>query len=781
MKPLASDETRCPACGFVQADYTAKSHQLPNGTLLSDRYAVGMVLGEGGFGITYVGLDTRLGRKIAIKEFYMSGYVSRYNTFSYEVQVSEGATESIFLKNRDRFLDEAKVLASFSEEPGIVGIHDYFLENGTAYIVMEFLDGITLKEQLKQTGRINWEQTKEIFRPVLNSLNEVHKHGIIHRDISPDNIMLTKRGQVKLLDFGAAREFSQDNGKSLSVILKHGFAPEEQYRSKGQQGPWTDVYALCATMYRCLTGITPDESMERLVDDQLKPPAELCDCPQHVSDALMKGLSLFGKDRWQSEADLLQAFDPHESVVIECSFLGKQSNLDAEYTVYCTPSSEESIILSSSSTEQFPTVDSQPPVTVNAKLADNLTASDLLPVTYADNDNRNNRQIQQKKNYRWYIPCSIVLAVVLGVFIFINSWTGWLTISAKKYYINNGKIATGIVSIDNNQYYFNNNGVLQTGWNLIDGNMYHFGKTGIMHTGWLEFAEKKYYLDANGIMQTGWTTIDNATYYFDENGIMQIGWLEAADNIYYLNADGIMQTNWQTIDGKTCFFNEYGIMEKGLQTIDSNQYYFEDNGELHTGWLNLNGHTYYCSPSKNGAIAKGKWTIGTDHYYFLEDGTMATGNLQESQNILYCMNEKGQFQYSDRTLSQVYCEWATEQVSFLNRAGGPTWSTPQILNNPLENVISLQITVRIEKMDYGKCDGEWQVHIRTLDGAWNRIGFFRVENGTGVFNIEFNEPISLEAFVCTCYEGYNWSGSFYQDITELTYRSHDISAWGPVN
>ena len=314
MAELNNNGRFCPKCGFDRAAYTTEPHHLIPGTVLRGRYRIGRVLGEGGFGITYVGWDTVLNLKVAIKEFYMTGYVSRMNTCSASVRVSGSTHGEAFQKNRERFLDEARVLARFAEEEGIVGIRDHFEENNTAYIVMSFLSGVTLKEYLKQKGKLNWESTCRILMPVLRSLSEVHKQGIIHRDISPDNIMLTDRGQVKLLDFGAAREFASSDVRSLSIILKPGYAPEEQYRSKGQQGPWTDVYALCATIYRCLTGITPEESMERTFRDTLRPPHELCDCPPSVSAVLMKGLAVYAQDRYPSVTALLAALQGEQTV-----------------------------------------------------------------------------------------------------------------------------------------------------------------------------------------------------------------------------------------------------------------------------------------------------------------------------------------------------------------------------------------------------------------------------------------------------------------------------------
>ena len=294
------------SCGFDGSVYRTAPHHLIPGTLIRNRYVLGKVLGEGGFGITYVGRDAVLDLKVAVKEFYMTGYVNRNNTFSPMVEVSVGQHAEQFLKNKEKFLKEARVLAKFANEKGIVGIRDFFEDNNTAYIVMDFLTGETLKSHLKEVGKLSWQETIKLMTPVINSLAQVHKQNIIHRDISPDNIMLTDKGEVSLLDFGAAREVSDTDIKSLSVILKPGFAPEEQYRSKGQQGPWTDIYALCATIYSCITGVLPDDSMERMFEDNLKSPHELePSCGLAISNVIMKGMAVRQKDRYQTIDELL--------------------------------------------------------------------------------------------------------------------------------------------------------------------------------------------------------------------------------------------------------------------------------------------------------------------------------------------------------------------------------------------------------------------------------------------------------------------------------------------
>lgn len=296
----------CPACGFDSDAYTVLPHHLVPGSLVKQRYQVGRVLGEGGFGITYVGRDTVLNLKVAIKEFYMAGYVNRNHDASSTVFATLGTHRDTFTKNKEKFLSEARVLARFYEEPGIVGVRDFCEENGTAYIIMDFLDGVNLKDYLEKNGRLAPADAVALLMPVMRSLQRVHADGIIHRDISPDNIMVLEGRRTKLLDFGAARAVSQTDIKSLSVILKPGYAPEEQYRSKGNQGPWTDVYALAATLYRCIVGEAPDDAMERMYRDLLPAPAATeAACPIAISNVIMKGLAVRQPDRYQDVGTFL--------------------------------------------------------------------------------------------------------------------------------------------------------------------------------------------------------------------------------------------------------------------------------------------------------------------------------------------------------------------------------------------------------------------------------------------------------------------------------------------
>ncbi len=292
----------CPHCGFDEHASPPAPHQLPLRTILNGKYLIGRVLGEGGFGITYLGWDLNLDLKLAIKEYYPAGFVTREITGTNSITPFTGDSLEFFTRGRDKFINEAKTLARFYTLPGIVSVKDFFLENGTAYIVMEYLDGITLKQHLtEQGGKLSAAEVFALMEPLIKSLMEVHRAGLIHRDISPDNIMLAKDGSIKLLDFGAAREISSSGEKSNTVNIKTGYAPEEQYRTHGVQGPWTDIYALSATIYKCVTGITPDESLERIREDRLVPPSSLgVSISPGQEAALMKGLAVFQKNRFQN-------------------------------------------------------------------------------------------------------------------------------------------------------------------------------------------------------------------------------------------------------------------------------------------------------------------------------------------------------------------------------------------------------------------------------------------------------------------------------------------------
>ena len=291
----------CPKCGYDPEKDKHMEYALPPETILAGKYLVGKVLGQGGFGITYIGWDIPLERKVAIKEYYPSGQVSRNpgtrNLTWYSSEQSLHARQD----GMKMFLKEARKMVKADSIPGVVRVLDLFQENGTAYIVMEFVEGETLKARLLRDGSMDWEAAKKIFRPVISAMEQVHAFGLIHRDLSPDNLMLLPDGSVKILDLGAAKDLSLNSGASSMQVAKSGFSPLEQYIQRGGSGTWTDVYAMAATIYYTLTGTLIPGAVERLEKDTISWdfPA-LNRLPAQAREALKKALAVQAKDRTQT-------------------------------------------------------------------------------------------------------------------------------------------------------------------------------------------------------------------------------------------------------------------------------------------------------------------------------------------------------------------------------------------------------------------------------------------------------------------------------------------------
>lgn len=311
MNEWGKPDQACPVCGFIRNKYERAARWLPLYTVLERKIMIGKVIGEGGFGITYMGWDLNLQVRVAVKEYFPMGLATRETGQGRSCSISAlpGVRKDNYRQGLEKFMAEAQNLSRFYNLNGIVSVKDFFFANETAYMVMEYVDGVTLSSYLKgHGGRLSEQEVLALLHPVMESLKTVHAAGIIHRDISPDNIMMTKDGRMKLIDFGAARFAGGDNERSLTIILKHGYAPAEQYQSHGDQGPWTDVYAICATMYRMLTGEVPPGAMDRLHEDTLKEFKDLgCRVSVKTSYALLdRGMAIRVQDRYQSMDELIE-------------------------------------------------------------------------------------------------------------------------------------------------------------------------------------------------------------------------------------------------------------------------------------------------------------------------------------------------------------------------------------------------------------------------------------------------------------------------------------------
>jgi serine/threonine protein kinase len=298
----------CPHCGWLEGAPAESPLQLAPRTILGGKYLLGRVLGQGGFGITYLAWNLTTGGKLAIKEYFPLGISTRSDD-SLTVNAISAKNKQDLEYGLRKFAEEGQALARFKDRPGIVSMIDFLYANGTEYIVMLYVEGRTFKQYLAERGgRISFELALKILALVMNALGEVHSAGMLHRDISPDNIFVEEDGQTKILDFGATRYAMGEQSQSLSVILKPGYAPEEQYRRKGRQGPWTDIYALGATLYRAMTGHPPPEAPDRLAQDEIVPPSMLgVKIPRRSEAALLKALAVRAENRFQTVADFREA------------------------------------------------------------------------------------------------------------------------------------------------------------------------------------------------------------------------------------------------------------------------------------------------------------------------------------------------------------------------------------------------------------------------------------------------------------------------------------------
>ncbi len=311
----------CSECGYHEQESRDESALL-SGQVLKERYYVGRILGSGGFGITYLAYDDKTKKVRAIKEFFPREWVKRVDDHM-RVKFQDSDKAEMYHRGLEVFVNEARVLGTMSTDPVIVNVSDFFRENNTAYIVMEYLQGMTLAEYMSKKGRLFEEkQALAILKKIANPLHELHELGMLHRDISPDNVMLIDDNVVKLIDFGAIRQYAGYDRKSMSVLVKPGFAPPEQYDNMGKQGPWTDVYALAATYYYLVTGKQPVPSMDRLKEDTLVP---LCERKPELSEKVSKviehAMVLNYENRIQGMMEFVKELKRAEGIAIPVPYL----------------------------------------------------------------------------------------------------------------------------------------------------------------------------------------------------------------------------------------------------------------------------------------------------------------------------------------------------------------------------------------------------------------------------------------------------------------------------
>ena len=316
----------CSHCRYVSGNFSMDNTLLKIGAILENRYLIGGLLGKGGFGITYLAYDMKLDCKVAIKEYYPVGMVNR-QVGNPMVTVMKSDAVNTFRDGARKFYDEAKLVAQFNGNPNIVNVSDFFYANNTAYFVMGYVKGQTLKSFLLENGVLSKEQSVRIIQDITNALQAAHGMKVLHRDISPDNIMLCTDGTIKLLDFGAARAVSNTMQQNMSVVLKQGFAPLEQYQRQGNQGPWTDIYSLGATIYYSMTGKVLKDPMSRMEDDS-KFLSNEYGIPSDIWNIIKKCLELKPEDRYHN-VDALRV-DLQNLEVKPASFHVKAASLSSD-------------------------------------------------------------------------------------------------------------------------------------------------------------------------------------------------------------------------------------------------------------------------------------------------------------------------------------------------------------------------------------------------------------------------------------------------------------------
>lgn len=298
----------CPHCGLSADTYRAEAGLLQPGTILMGKYIIGRVLGRGGFGATYLAYSSERNGAVALKEYFPSDIAGRAQGEE-KIAIVSDEKRALFEKGANRFFEEARTMARFNTNKNVVSVYEFFYENDTVYYSMEYLNGIDLKGYIdKKGGKLSEAEAVTIMHGVCEALVAVHSTQTLHRDISPDNIFVCTNGDVKLIDFGAAKQVVGDSQQVYSVVVKQGFAPPEQYRSNGKQGVWTDMYAVGASIYYAVTGTVPADSLNRSEDDSVPFDSEL-NLSEPFKAILQKCLRSKMEERYQSAIELLAELD----------------------------------------------------------------------------------------------------------------------------------------------------------------------------------------------------------------------------------------------------------------------------------------------------------------------------------------------------------------------------------------------------------------------------------------------------------------------------------------
>ncbi len=711
----------CEHCGYSERNQN-KPHQLPVGHVLQERYLIGRVLGQGGYGITYLGYDHVMEISVAIKEFFPSGSVSRERT----CQVMNTSRGDLFERGIKRFLQEARILAKLHAVPEIVKVYNVFQSNGTAYIVMEYVEGLDLRTYLKRLGRLlTPEETLQMLRPVIRALDKIHSEGLIHRDISPDNIMLQQSGRVVLLDFGTALDVEHigPDGQvthTTQTILKHGFSPIEQYQSNGNLGAWTDVYAMCATIYYCMTGHVPPEAPARLLDKKELLWHRIPNLSSEYAAVFVHGMGLSEKKRFQTMKEL-------------------------ERAIWKTPQPEP------------------PPPSPQPNFWKKL--KDIFSKCW-------------NKKRLILIPVAVVLSVAVIWSLFVNrekhAETGKTVISsptipAKSADTKTSEVSTSNVLISN--FSQSHSRLVQ---NTFGGNVPR-----------RQIATITFLDSHSGAPADAWDASDTQNHSV-------LGWVKPNGTYYdlYLAAEGGIYApkscerlfaefvNVTDIHFNGCFFTneatDMGHMFSNLVKLDSLDLSCFDTSSvlkmdsMFLGCKMLNNldlsnfdtslvthmNSMFRECNNLTEVNLGNWETGNvkDHSYFMTTTQIYNGDpweeLFESTIEEPSTTPATKEKYS--TIS-VNWNWSDKKYSSDGRTVGYREG------DPVKDCVSFDFLTTAEGKNGSKVSGKWIIILR-INGKWKNVGSLQVDGTTGSTKLEFEEPVTFDAF--TAYPAVRGSYSY---------------------
>ena len=318
----------CSHCGYNNDFIETDGNHLRRGTLLDrGRYIIGEALNSGGFGVVYRAFDTKLEIIVAIKEYFPGNLSTRIPGTS-EVISLTGNKREHYLQGKDNFIYEARILMKFDHHEHIVNCMNYFEENNTAYIVMEYLEGCSVKQFIAM-NTLDISAVNDIASAIMDALTSIHEAGFVFRDVAPDNIFICNNGNIKLIDFGAAIAIgSKIDGMVEDTIIKPGYAPIEQYASDGKLGPYTDIYALGATLYRILSGKVPFESTDRAIYDDLPILKEIdANIPEYMDKAIMKAMAVQPNLRFSTIEEMRKAFQNEKEIPYMADYIRKRKRI----------------------------------------------------------------------------------------------------------------------------------------------------------------------------------------------------------------------------------------------------------------------------------------------------------------------------------------------------------------------------------------------------------------------------------------------------------------------